>query len=332
MIIIRFAEIGLKGKNRAFFEKTLVNNIKACLDAHKIEYKNITRPMGRVLIAADDPCKCLECVFGIASFSDAVGAGFNMEQIKKEALKLAKDLTPKKSFRITCQRLDKRFPLTSQQFDIELGAFIQEKTNAKVKMKGFDLNIRAEIIDGFVYLFTEKIKGLGGLPVGVEGKVIVLLENEASLLAGLFMMKRGCHIIPVAVKNRHPHTGCRVCKTNKKKGVFDTQNSTNKRFLSTTDSTEVTKDERVEFCCFKEMDISLLQKYAFGTKVELKIIKDISDIDALAKEHKAKAVTVSDLLDTMKEYDINTKVFRPLIAYEPKEIVEELNGFRQRVC
>ncbi|MBW2973323.1 hypothetical protein KY346_02940 [Candidatus Woesearchaeota archaeon] len=281
MIIIRFAEIGLKGRNRAFFEKTLVNNIKSCLDAHKIIYKNIKRPMGRVLIATDDSCKCLECVFGIASFSDAVNAGFNMESVKKEALKLAKDLTPKKSFRITCQRLDKRFPMTSQEFDVELGAFIQEKTNAKVKMKGFDLNIRAEIIDNFVYLFTEKIKGLGGLPVGVEGKVIVLLENEASLLAGLFMMKRGCHIIPAA---------------------------------------------------FKEMDISLLQKYAFGTRVELKIIKNISDIDALAKEHKAKAVAVSDLLDTMKEYDMNTKVFRPLIAYEPKEIAEELNGFRQRVC
>ncbi len=281
MIIVRFAEIGLKGKNRAFFEKALVKNIQACLDKHKIEYKNMERPMGRILISADDPCACLQCVFGIASFSNAVNAGFNMESVKKEALKLAKDLNPKKSFRITCQRLDKRFPLTSQQFDIELGAFIQEKTKAKVKMKGFDLNIRAEIINNFVYLFTEKIKGLGGLPIGVEGNVLVLLDDESSLLAGLLMMKRGCRIIPLALK---------------------------------------------------QMGISLLEKYAFGQKISLKTIKDILEIDSLAKEYKAKALAVSDLLDTMKEYPVEAKIFRPLIAYEPKEIEEELNGFRQRVC
>ncbi|MBW3006194.1 hypothetical protein KY344_05380, partial [Candidatus Woesearchaeota archaeon] len=196
-------------------------------------------------------------------------------------LELAKDLNPKKSFRITCQRLDKRFPLTSQQFDIELGAFVQENTKAKVKMKGFDLNLQAEIIDNFVYLFTEKTPGLGGLPIGVEGNVLVLLDDEYSLLAGLLMMKRGCRIIPVALK---------------------------------------------------QADTSLLEKYAFGQKISLKIIKDISEIDTIAKELKAKAIVVSDLLDTMKEYPVEVPVFRPLVAYEPKEIEEELNGFRQRVC
>jgi hypothetical protein len=80
------------------------------------------------------------------------------------------------------------------------------------------------------------------------------------------------------------------------------------------------------------MDISLLQKYSFGRKVELKIIKDFSEIDELAKKTKAKAIAVSDLLDTIKEYPFETRVFRPLVAYEQKEIDEELNGFRQRVC
>ncbi|MBW3006004.1 tRNA 4-thiouridine(8) synthase ThiI, partial [Candidatus Woesearchaeota archaeon] len=82
MIIIRFAEIGLKGKNRIFFEKALMRNIQACLDKNNINYKNITRLMGRILVVADDPCDCLACVFGIASFSYAVNAGFNMEQVK----------------------------------------------------------------------------------------------------------------------------------------------------------------------------------------------------------------------------------------------------------
>ena len=281
MIIIRFAEIGLKGKNRSFFENALIRNIKACLDAHKIKYTNIEKPMGRILITTNDPCVCLSNVFGIASFSKAVNAGIDMESAKKEVLPLIKDISPDKSFRVTCQRLDKRFPLTSRDFDVELGAFVQEHTKAKVKMKGFDFNIRAEITNNLIYLFTEKIPGLGGLPVSVEGSILVLLEDDASLLAGLLMMKRGCRVIPVA---------------------------------------------------FKTMNIDLLSSYAYGTKVELNIIKTVSDIDLLAKKNKSKAVVVGDLLETLKEYDFKTQVLRPLAAHTLEEVEEELNGFRQRVC
>ena len=241
MIIIRFAEIGLKGKNRIFFERALAMNIKACLDFHKVNYKGITRPMGRIFIETDDSCDCLHCVFGVASFSTAVNAGSGMGSVKKEALKLARNLLPMKSFRITCQRLDKGFPLSSREFNVELGAFIQEKTKAEVKMNDFDLNIYAEIFGGYVYLFTEKKMGLGGLPVGVEGNVLVLMQDEGSLLAGLLMMKRGCRIIPASLK---------------------------------------------------QMDVSLLEKYAFGQKIELKMINDISEIESLAKELKAKAFVV----------------------------------------
>jgi len=268
-------------KNRSFFEKALIRNIKICLDAHKIKYSDITKPHGRVLIATENPCHCLKNVFGIASFSDAVNAGFDIESAKKQALKLAKDLTPKKTFRVTCQRLDKNFPVTSKDFQIDVGGFIQEKTQAKAKMKGFDLNIQAEIIDNFIYLFTEKTPGQGGLPVGVEGTVIVLLENDASLLAGLLMMKRGCRIIPAA---------------------------------------------------FKTTDIDLLKNYAYGTKVKPNIIKDISEIDDLAKQNKAKAVIVGDLLEDIKDYSTKTQVLRPMVAYTDKKIEEELDGFKQRVC
>lgn len=281
MIIVRYAEIGLKGNNRSFFEKALIKNIKACLDAHKINYKSITRPYGRIMIATDNPCACLQCVFGIASFSNAINVGFNMDEIKKASLEFTKEITPEKSFRVTCQRIDKAFPLTSQQFEIELGAFIQEKTNAKVKMKCFDVNVHAEIIQGFAYLFAEKTKGLGGIPIGIEGKILVLIEDDGSLLAGLQMMKRGCNLIPVALK---------------------------------------------------EKAVSLLQKYCFVEKLELKIIKDISEIDALAKETKAKALAVSDTIGNLREFKFETKILRPLIAYEPKEIEEELDAFRQKVC
>jgi len=281
MIIVRFAEIGLKGKNRSFFENALVRNIKVCLDSNKIKYSGITKPHGRILIKTKDPCHCLKNVFGIASFSDAVTVGFDIESAKKQALKLAKNLTPEKTFRVTCQRLDKKFPITSKDFQIDVGGFIQEHTNARAKMKDFDFNIQAEIINNQIYLFIEKIPGPGGLPVGIEGSVVVLLEDSASLLAGLLMMKRGCRVIPAALK---------------------------------------------------KTDVALLKSYAYGTRIELKIIKNISELDDLVKQSKAKAVVVGDMLKNIKDYSVKTQVLRPMAAYVDKDIEEELNGFRQRVC
>lgn len=281
MIIVRFAEIGLKGKNRSFFENALVRNIKSCLNSNKIKYSSVTKPHGRVLIKTDNPCICLKNVFGIASFSDAVNVGCDIESAKKQALKLAKNLTPEKTFRVTCQRLDKKFPVTSKDFQIDVGGFIQEKTKARAKMKEFDLNIQAEIINNLIYLFTEKTPGPGGLPVGIEGSVVVLLNDSASLLAGLLMMKRGCRVIPAA---------------------------------------------------FKKIDVDLLKSYAYGTRIELKIINNISDLDDLIKQSKAKAVVVGDMLKNIKDYSVKTQVLRPMAAHTDKDIEEELDGFRQRVC
>lgn len=85
--------------------------------------------------------------------------------------------------------------------EIELGSFIQKKTNAKVKMKNFDINLNIEIIHRNTYVFIEKIRGPGGLPVGISGNIIAFLENKNSVLTALLMLKRGCNVIPVAFKN-----------------------------------------------------------------------------------------------------------------------------------
>jgi thiamine biosynthesis protein ThiI len=180
------------------FERKLVNNIRSCLDRNKIKFTNITKPHGRIIISGIDDCKQLNCVFGISSFSKAVNVGFNMEEIKQKALDLVKKGIKNKSFCVKCQRLDKNFPVKSPDFMRDIGSFIQYHTKAKVNLKNPDIIIFAEIIDGDVYLFTEKIRGPGGLPLGVEGNVIVIIEKESSILSALFMMKRGCDVFCVA--------------------------------------------------------------------------------------------------------------------------------------
>ncbi|MFC1800761.1 THUMP domain-containing protein, partial [Nanoarchaeota archaeon] len=187
MIIIRYSEIGLKGKNRFFFEKKLVSNIKYCLKQNNIEFSKVTKPRGRIMVHTDKTCQMLKNVFGISSVSHT------KEFLTYDDLKQSLPTIPSKnSFRVSTQRLDKNFKMTSQEVNRELGALIQEKTNAKVDLKNADITVGIEIIENQFYLYTKTIAGYGGLPLGTEGKVYVLVEDETSLLAAWLVMKRGC--------------------------------------------------------------------------------------------------------------------------------------------
>jgi len=198
VVLIRYSEIGLKGGNRIVFEKKLIDNIRDCLKKNKIKYEKIQRLRGRIVIFTNKELNCLKYVFGISSFSPALKLEPDINKIEKVVLKLA-GIKKLNTFRVSAQRLNKDFPLTSPEIERIIGSFVCVKFNKKVSLKNFDLEIGIEILDN-AYVFTERVKGLNGLPVGVEGKVISLIENENSLLASLLIMKRGCSVIPVSMK------------------------------------------------------------------------------------------------------------------------------------
>ncbi len=188
-VLVRYGEIGIKGQNRSFFEKMLIKNIKDCLNKNKISYNGVHRYSGRIIINTNDKCLVLKNVFGISSFSPAIKTESNLDKIKKLAL----ELYTKGTFRISAKRLNKKFPIESGELNKQLGDYISKNKNAKVNLIKPDCNIAVEIMD-YAYLFNERYEGLNGLPVGVEGKVTLILENEKDLLAGLLMMKRGCFL------------------------------------------------------------------------------------------------------------------------------------------
>ena len=198
VIIIRYSEIGLKGNNRIVFEKKLIENIKDCLRKNNIKYEKIQRLRGRIIIFTEQELNCLKYVFGVSSFSHALVLEPDINEIEKAVSKLAEN-KKFKTFRVSAQRLNKNFSLTSPEIERTIGSFVCEKLNKKVSLKNFDLEVGIEILDK-AYVFTEKIKCFSGLPVGIEGKVVSLIENKSSLLASLLMMKRGCLIIPVSMK------------------------------------------------------------------------------------------------------------------------------------
>ncbi|MBU4284488.1 MAG: hypothetical protein KJ968_05240 [Nanoarchaeota archaeon] len=262
VVIVRYSEIGLKGNNRIVFERKLIDNIKDCLKKNKINYEKIQRPRGRIIIFTDQKLDCLKYVFGISSFSSALVLEPEIKEIEKAVSKLAEN-KKFKTFRISAQRLNKDFSLTSPEIEKRIGSFVCENLNKKVSLKEFDLEIGIEILD-YAYVFIERVKGLNGLPVGIEGKAVSLIENKNSLLASLLMMKRGCFVIPVSLK---------------------------------------------------KIDIDLIKKFAYGFEPELIIIKNIKEIDKIAKEHDAKAVVVGQTLESFKELKLKAMVLRPLIGF-----------------
>ncbi|MCX6710299.1 MAG: tRNA 4-thiouridine(8) synthase ThiI [Candidatus Woesearchaeota archaeon] len=211
-IIVRYNEIFLKGQNRSFFEKALARNIKLCLKKHNLHYERLSRYTGRIIVFSDEEvrekCACLKQVFGIASFSAAeeipASGESDVQRMKEEALKLFQKngISPDKTFRIIAKRMDKKFPVDSQKLNEELGGFVQEKTNAKVKLMQPELYVGIEILNKTAYLFTEKTPGPGGLPTGTEGKVLCLLSGGIdSPVAAWLMMRRGCKAVLLYIDN-----------------------------------------------------------------------------------------------------------------------------------
>jgi thiamine biosynthesis protein ThiI len=138
-------------------------------------------------------------VFGISSLSHATAVPPKLEAMKKAALEYAQERKDSfDTFRISCQRLDSKFPISSMELERELGSVIVDTLHKKVSLKQPQLNIHLEIADQ-AYLFSKKIDGPGGLPVGSEGKVIVLMDEadpKRSLLSAYLMLRRGCRVFP----------------------------------------------------------------------------------------------------------------------------------------
>ena len=201
LIICHYDEIALKGKNRDYFEKKLVENIKNKLNKEigKEKFERISRVAGRVLIKGVNNKEVkrfliLKEVFGIANFVFAKESSQDIKSIKDECWNLLKN---KKfdNFRITASRSDKNFPLTSAEINMEVGTFIVEKTNKKVKLKDAQVECYVELANKKAFIYVEKYSGSGGLPVGTSGKVLALLSGGIdSPVAAYYLLKRGAKV------------------------------------------------------------------------------------------------------------------------------------------
>jgi|SRR3989344_6705763 len=198
-IILRYGEMFLKGKNKSFFERRLISNVQRIISkGDKIPLK-IKRTQGRLLINYFPTHSRLRRVFGLASYSPSFKVNKSLEEIQRKAVELLQG--KKGTFRVYTKRSDKSFPVTSLETNALIGKYVETHSDLIFSMHQPEIALNIEINQEGAYLFFETIPCSGGLPAGVEGKVVLLVENETSLLAGLLFMKRGCSLLPVAFEN-----------------------------------------------------------------------------------------------------------------------------------
>jgi thiamine biosynthesis protein ThiI len=200
-VVVHYKELALKGRNRPWFVRMLVRNLRAALAG--LEVESIRSVMGRIEIELGAGASWSEVrdrmsrVFGIANFSRA---GRGPRELGALAAAILADLgdTRAGSFRVSARRADKRFPLTSPQIEREVGGLVKLQTGWRVDLERPELTIHVEMLTDEAFYFFGKEPGAGGLPTGTGGRVACLLSGGIdSPVAAYRLMRRGCTVLMI---------------------------------------------------------------------------------------------------------------------------------------
>ncbi len=207
VILVRYDELALKSKRvRARYEQILAKNIKAMLNADGCSYSGISKEMGRVFIHSGDASttKSAAKVFGVVSASPAYTCEPTLEASAELCADVAANIMQEgQSFAIRARRAGNH-DFTSRDVAVACGdaVFQRVNKNINVNLDCPDVEIFVEIRQERAYVFTESVKGVGGLPMGTQGKMVALISGGIdSPVAAWLMMKRGCEIIPLYLNN-----------------------------------------------------------------------------------------------------------------------------------
>ncbi len=318
VILIRYGEIFLKGKNRGSFEKKLKDNIRYSLTG--ISYKLYTIS-GRLEISEYDReqeqaiITRLSRVFGIYSLSVAQKIETSKENICAfcETINLGK-----KSFRVSANRASKIFPIKSMQLNIMLGDIIcKNNPESKVNLSNPEVDVIVDIREnGYTYISTSSVKCVGGMPLGSAGKGLVLLSGGIdSPVATYFLAKRGLEIEAIHFHS-YPYTSelarKKVETLAKKLCAY-----TNKIKLHIVSVTHI--QEEIHKKCDGEFMITLLRRMMMRIA---QIIAKNNDCGALITGESLGQVasqTLQSIGITNSVVDI--PVFRPLIGFDKEDII-----------
>jgi len=320
-VMIHYNEIGLKGKNQPLFLRRLEANLLRATAGTGV--RRVEGRSGRmVLLLSHDADReaireRLRSVFGIANFALAERVEPDMAALKEAVGKALEDRTFR-SFKVAARRAFKQFPLTSEDINRELGAFVKEQTQAAVDLEHPELTIHVEVLPRDLYFSFAREAGPGGLPVGVSGRVISLLSGGIdSPVAAHRLMKRGCQVAFV-----HFHSVPFLDATSSSKAVDLVQVLTRFQYRST-----------LYLVPFGEIQRQVVVSTPAPLRVILyrRLMGRIAE--QIARREHAKALVTgeslgqvaSQTLDNLAviEEAVGVPVLRPLIGSDKEEIVQQ---------
>jgi len=201
LVVAHYHEVGLKGRNRSFFERRLVENIRLAL--RDTGYAKVRSIPGRILIELTESADldritaALGRTFGLSSYSPAVSTPADMDALVATALDLARE-EPFESFRVRARRGHSSFPEGSQRVNEVVGQAIKDATGARVDLSHGEWTCHIELVQNRAFLYATRIPGPGGLPAGSSGRVVSLLSGGIdSPVATWELAKRGASVTAV---------------------------------------------------------------------------------------------------------------------------------------
>src|ERR1700675_1808778 len=199
VLIVHYHEISLKRGNRPLFLRHLVRNLeRATQDLGPVRVRQLPGRIFLELEGHDRPDAVAARVARVCGVASAALA-YRVPSIV-DAMKAASAVVIEgrrfASFRISARRAFKTYPLTSVELNRELGAFIVQRTGARVDLREPELTIHVEVLPAETFVYADRVPGPGGLPVGTAGTVAALLSGGIdSPVASWRMMKRGCRVV-----------------------------------------------------------------------------------------------------------------------------------------
>lgn len=320
VLMLKFGELFLKGRNRREFIKLLKKNIVKKLDG--IDCR-LEETQGRLVICdfdlmdEDKIVERLQMVFGLIAIASAVEIDATVESIKSYVQSL--DLSNYSTFKIETKRADKTFEMTSMDFDKFLGGVVLEKyPQMKVDLYNPELVITVEIrVNKKAYIYSHLLECAGGLPLGSGGKGLLLLSGGIdSPVAGYLISKRGLELEAVHFHS-YPYTSVQA-----KEKVVELANQISqycgKIKLHVVSFTEI--QEQIHKNCDPDYMITIMRR----------IMMRIAE--RLCKQNNLGAIVTGESLgqvasQTMQSMNVtnavvNIPVFRPLIAMDKEQIMD----------
>ena len=320
VVIVRYCEIHLKGKNRGYFEKVFMNNLEKALTGIRHE---MHKPSGRYVVEnfdegrADEIVERLRKVFGTHTLS----VGYKVEADMKKIYEAVKVIAPKEgTFKVETNRGDKKFPLNSMQINAQIGGrLLDDFPSLKVDVHNPQMVVSIDVREnGTVLVFGGVVKAAGGMPVGTAGKGMLLLSGGIdSPVAGYMIAKRGMKIEGLHFHS-YPYTNMQAReKVEELARILSTY--TGGMTLNVVSVTHI--QEAIHKNCPEEMMITLLRRFM------------IRIAERLCEKSGSQCIITGESLGQVASQTIegmtssnavvrNVPVLRPLVGFDKTEIIE----------